>query len=92
MAKLNFQESGEGGRPFSESLNRETLISNDPGIIPLVGDYVCFDNEGEEETPYLVKKRLYEYKYSDKDQTWSTYINIVVERQNENLYNILKKM
>ncbi len=92
MIKLNFQESEGEGRPYSEFLNREEFITNDAGKIPTIGDYVCFDNENEEETPYLVKKRLFEFKYSDRDQTWSTNINIVVERQKESLYNMLKKM
>lgn len=92
MTSLNFQETEGGRRPVSESLNRETFATTESGKIPMVGDYVCFDNEGEEDTVYKVKTRLFRYYYNDNSNTWSTGINIVVEKQSEDKFNMLIKM
>lgn len=89
---VNFQSAPAGQRPTDESLNRSEIYTDNLGNIPLEGDYVCFDNENEEEIVFKVKTRLFEYKYIDKTDDWSIFANIVVERQPEEIYNKLIKM
>ena len=89
---LNFQMASNGERPDDASLNRENIVLNDLGNIPSVGDFVCFDNKNDVEVPYLVKTRLFEYRYNDKSDSWSINANVVVEKQNQELYNKLIKM
>ena len=89
---LNFQMGSEGERPDDASLNRESIGLENLGNIPSVGDYVCFDNESDIEVPYLVKTRLFEYRYNEKNDSWSINANIVVERQPQELYNKLIHM
>ena len=89
---LNFQMGSEGERPDDASLNRESIGLENLGNIPSVGDYVCFDNEDDIEVPYLVKTRLFEYRYNDKGDSWSINANVVVERQPQELYNKLIHM
>jgi hypothetical protein len=86
---LNFQMGSEGERPDDASLNRERIELDNLGNIPSVGDYVCFDNKNDIEVPYLVKTRLFEYQYNDKDNIWFIKANVVVERQPQELYNNL---
>lgn len=92
IISLNFQMGSDGERPDDASLNRENIVLENLGNIPSVGDFVCFDNENDEEVPYLVKTRLFEYKYHDKNDSWSINANVVVEKQSEKLYNMLIKM
>lgn len=89
---LNFQMGSEGERPDDASLNRESIGLDNLGNIPSIGDYVCFDNEDDIEVPYLVKTRLFEYRYNDKSDSWSINANVVVEKQHQELYNKLIKM
>lgn len=89
---LNFQMVSKGERPDDASLNRETIALDNIGNIPSIGDFVCFDNENDIEVPYKVKTRLFEYRYNDKSDSWSINANVVVEKQNQELYNKLKKM
>ena len=89
---LNFQMVSKSERPDDASLNRESIALDNLGNIPSVGDFVCFDNEDDIEVPYLVKTRLFEYRYNDKSNSWSINANIVVEKQNQELYNKLIKM
>lgn len=60
---IQFQRALVNQRPTDESLNRETIWSDNMGNIPSVGDFVCFDNEGETEVVYKVSSRLFDYKY-----------------------------
>jgi len=92
IINLNFQRGLDGERPDDASLNRENVILENLGNIPSVGDYVCFDNENDIEVPYLVKTRLFEYRYNEKSDSWSINANVVVERQTAELYNMLIKM
>ncbi len=92
LINLNFQMDSEGERPDDASLNRESIILDNLGNIPSVGDYLCFDNENDTEVPYLVKTRLFEYHYNDKEESWSINANVVVERQPQELYNKLVHM
>jgi hypothetical protein len=89
---LNFQEGNGTDRPDDASLNRETLMIDSIGNIPEVGDFVCFDNEKDIETPYKVKTRLFEYKYNEVTSNWTVAATVVVERQEKTLYANLKKM
>ncbi len=89
---LNFQMASNEERPDDASLNRENIVLDDLGNIPSVGDFVCFDNKNDVEVPYLVKTRLFEYRYNDKSDSWSINANVVVEKQNQELYNKLIKM
>ena len=73
-------------------MNRENIVIENLGNIPSVGDFVCFDNEDDIEVPYKVKTRLFEYRYNDKKDSWSINANVVVEKQAEELYNMLIKM
>jgi hypothetical protein len=92
VINLNFQMASKGERPNDVSLNRESLVIENLGNIPSVGDFVCFDNEDDIEVPYKVKTRLFEYRYNDKKDSWSINANVVVEKQAEELYNMLIKM
>ncbi len=89
IINLNFQMASEHQRPDDASLNRESIELDNLGNIPSVGDYVCFDNENDIEVPYLVKTRLFEYRYNDKKESWSIDANVVVEKQPQKLYNKL---
>jgi hypothetical protein len=92
IINLNFQMGSEGERPDDASLNRESIGLEDLRNIPSVGDYVCFDNEDDLEVPYLVKTRLFNYRYNEKNDSWSINANIVVERQPQELYKKLIHM
>ncbi len=92
VINLNFQMASKGERPNDVSLNRENIVIENLGNIPSVGDFVCFDNEDDIEVPYKVKTRLFEYRYNDKKDSWSINANVVVEKQAEELYNMLIKM
>lgn len=89
---INFQSASVGQRPTDGSLNRESIATDNMGNIPLVGDYVCFDNEDEIKVVYKVKSRLFDYKYEDETNNWTVYANIVVEKQHEDTYNKLIKL
>lgn len=82
----------DGERPDDASLNRESIGLDNLGNIPSVGDYVCFDNVNDIEVPFLVKSRLFEYRFNDKDNSWSINANVVVERKPQELYNNLIHM
>lgn len=92
VINLNFQMASKGERPNDVSMNRESIVIENIGNIPSVGDFVCFDNEDDIEVPYKVKTRLFEYSYNDKKDSWSINANVVVEKQAEELYNMLIKM
>ena len=80
---LNFQMGSNDERPDDASLNRESIILDNLGNIPSVGDFVCFDNKDDVEVPYLVKTRLFEYRYNNKSNSWSINANIVVKKQSQ---------
>ena len=93
---IQFQSASENQRPTDESLNRETIWTDNMGDIPSVGDFVCFDNEDEIEVVYKVRSRLFDYKYidcknNDEKDYWSITANIVVERQPDGTYKNLIK-
>lgn len=92
VINLNFQIASKGERPIDMSMNRESIVIENLGNIPFVGDFVCFDNEDDVEVPFKVKTRLFEYRYNDKNDSWSINANVVVERQSEELYSMLIKM
>jgi hypothetical protein len=92
IINLNFQMGSEGERPDDVSLNRESIVLENIGNIPSAGDYVSFDNQKDIEVPYLVKTRLFEYRYNGKEDSWSINANVVVERQPQELYNKLIHM
>lgn len=92
FVKLDFQGVSGDVRPDDASLNRESIELENLGNIPSVGDYVCFDNEDDIEVPYLVKTRLFQYRYDDSKNSWSIHANVVVEKQPQALYNKLIKM
>ncbi len=92
VINLNFQMASKGERPIDMSMNRESIVMENIGNIPSVGDFVCFDNEDDIEVPYKVKSRLFEYRYNDKNDYWSINANVVVEKQVQELYNMLIKM
>lgn len=92
VINLNFQTASKGERPTDDSMNRESIVIENLGNIPSVGDFVCFDNEEDVEVPFKVKTRLFKYRYNDNNDSWSINANVVVERQSEELYNMLIKM
>jgi hypothetical protein len=92
VINLNFQMASKGERPIDMSMNRESIVIENIGNIPSVGDFVCFDNEDDIEVPFKIKTRLFEYRYNDNNNSWSINANVVVERQTEELYNMLIKM
>ncbi len=88
---VQFQRTIDNQRPTDEALNRETFVTDNFGNIPLVGDYVSFDNEDDLEVAYKVKSRLFDYKYLDMTGEWTVLANIVVEKQPDGTYNKLIK-
>lgn len=88
---IQFQNADAGERPIDEALNRESIYTDNMANIPAVGDFVTFDNKEENEVVYLVKSRLYDYKYIDKDDNWSIFVNVVVSRLSDGTYNRLVK-
>lgn len=88
---VQFQRHIEGQRPDDAALNRETIETDNMGNIPQVGDFVCFDNPDEIEVVYLVKKRLFDYKYLDKSNNWGIFVNVLVSRLEDGTYNRLIK-
>lgn len=91
LITIQYQSVTEGERPIDEALNRETIATDNMGNIPLVGDFVCFDNKDEIEVVYMVKSRLFDYKYIDKDGNWAVFVNVLVSRLAEGTYNRLVK-
>ncbi len=81
IVTVQFQESYNNQRPTDEALNREVIYTDNIGNVPSIDDYVSFDNIGEENTIYKVKTRFFNYKYSEKSDDWSVFVNIVVEKQ-----------
>lgn len=91
LITIQYQSVTDGERPIDEALNRETITTDSMGNIPLVGDFVCFDNKDEIEVVYMVKSRLFDYKYIDKDGNWAVFVNVLVSRLAEGTYNRLIK-
>ena len=89
IISLQFQSATEGQRPTDEAINREDITTDNLGNIPSVGDYVCFDNENEEELVYRIQSRLFEYKF--KNDNCCIRANIVVVEQPIETYNKLIK-
>jgi hypothetical protein len=89
LISIQYQSVSEGERPIDEALNRETITTDNMGNIPSVGDFVCFDNKDEIEVVYMVKSRLFDYKYIDKDGNWAVSVNVLVSRLAEGTYNRL---
>lgn len=91
LITIQYQSAEEGQRPTDEALNRETIATDNMGNIPLVGDFVCFDNKDEIEVVYMVKSRLFDYKYLDKDGNWAVFVNVLVARLAEGTFDRLVK-
>lgn len=91
LITIQYQSLTEDVRPIDGALNRETIATDNMGNIPLVGDFVCFDNKDEIEVVYMVKSRLFDYKYLEKDGNWAVFVNVLVARLAEGTYNRLIK-
>jgi hypothetical protein len=94
IINLNFQVKSEGSRPDDASLNTESIVIESLGNIPNIGDYVRFKDEGENNSLYVVKTRLFEYHKleSNKGYYWTINASVVVERRPQELYKTLIHM
>ncbi len=92
IVHVNFQARIPGERPTDESINREYMLVDSMAEVPIVGDYVTFDNKGEEEIPYLVVDRLIEFKYSSKIDSWAKDITVILEMKDHETYLKLVKL
>lgn len=90
MVTINFQQGNGISRPNDTHPLLDTLPPvSSLADVPSIGDYIEFHSETGEEGVFKVISRFLRYRASDNKT--SIFVNVVVEKQSDDVYGKLIK-